>query len=309
MPSLKQIEAFYWAATLGSFVAAAERLNTTQSNISKRIQELELTLGVKVFDRTRRAIRLTMKGVELMRATEHFLRAYTGITAISTTPLGSTGPFRFGVTEAVGLTWLPLFCKALMKAFPGLIPTAYVNSSHQLNLLLEENKIDLAIGTRHNFDLGFEISALTSLDRIWVASPTLVPNDHVIGAEEFARLPFLGHGELMSVERIINRYLRDHGHSLKTAAVSRNLTSLARMAAAGLGVTYLHRGVFDADMRAGRLHEIQTEIELPRLDYVAVHRDDPISPLTESIAGIAKAVCDFSWSQDSTVHSDLTVSG
>ena len=39
--TLKQIEAFYWIATLGSFVDAAERLSLAQSTISKRVLELE----------------------------------------------------------------------------------------------------------------------------------------------------------------------------------------------------------------------------------------------------------------------------
>ena len=34
--TLKQLEAFYWAATLGTFAIAAARLNVTQSSLSKR---------------------------------------------------------------------------------------------------------------------------------------------------------------------------------------------------------------------------------------------------------------------------------
>ena len=55
--TLKQLKAFYWAATLGSFAIAADRLAISQSSLSKRIAELELALGAELFDRsTRRAI-------------------------------------------------------------------------------------------------------------------------------------------------------------------------------------------------------------------------------------------------------------
>ena len=53
--NLKQIETFYWAAKLGSFTAAAERLSATQSTVSMRIQELERDFGVALFDRRLRA--------------------------------------------------------------------------------------------------------------------------------------------------------------------------------------------------------------------------------------------------------------
>ena len=109
MPSIKQIEAFYWSGQLGSFVAAADRLNTTQSNISKRIQELEYTLGVELFDRAKRAIRMTAKGDELMRLSDELLRTHMRLRQVGKSALAVDGPFRFGVTEAVALTWLPRF--------------------------------------------------------------------------------------------------------------------------------------------------------------------------------------------------------
>ena len=43
--TLKQLEAFYWAATCASFAVAAERLHLSVSSLSKRIAELEEALG------------------------------------------------------------------------------------------------------------------------------------------------------------------------------------------------------------------------------------------------------------------------
>jgi DNA-binding transcriptional LysR family regulator len=40
MVTLKQLEALYWIGQLGTFERAATKLSTTQSTISKRIQEL-----------------------------------------------------------------------------------------------------------------------------------------------------------------------------------------------------------------------------------------------------------------------------
>lgn len=46
MLNLKHIEAFVLVADLGSFCRAAERLHTTQPNISNRIAQLDAQLGV-----------------------------------------------------------------------------------------------------------------------------------------------------------------------------------------------------------------------------------------------------------------------
>ncbi len=66
MITFKQIDALYWIAELGSFEAAANKLNMSQSAISKRIQELEETFDVEIFDRSKRNARLTEKGAELL---------------------------------------------------------------------------------------------------------------------------------------------------------------------------------------------------------------------------------------------------
>jgi len=60
--SFKQIEAFYWTATLGGFNEAADRLNLAPSTISKRILELEDVINQPLFDRASYALRLTRAG-------------------------------------------------------------------------------------------------------------------------------------------------------------------------------------------------------------------------------------------------------
>ncbi len=63
---IKQLEAFYWIARLGSFAAAARKLHTTQPAISMRIRQLESDLGTQLFDTSRRTAQLTPKGRDLV---------------------------------------------------------------------------------------------------------------------------------------------------------------------------------------------------------------------------------------------------
>ena len=57
--TLKQLRAFIAVARTGSFTLAAEQLFVTQSALSGLIKELELTLGVRLFDRSTRRIQLS----------------------------------------------------------------------------------------------------------------------------------------------------------------------------------------------------------------------------------------------------------
>lgn len=68
--SLTNLETLCWIARLGSFTAAAQRLNTTQPAISGRIRELEQSLGVQLFRRQGRKMELTILGRELVERSQ-----------------------------------------------------------------------------------------------------------------------------------------------------------------------------------------------------------------------------------------------
>ena len=59
LPSLNGLRAFEAAARHQSFTHAAEELNVTQTAVSHQIKTLEERLGLKLFDRRGRALRLT----------------------------------------------------------------------------------------------------------------------------------------------------------------------------------------------------------------------------------------------------------
>src|SRR5690606_36928179 len=65
--SLYHLETLLWIDRLGTFSAAAERLNTTQPTVSARMRELEQRLGTALFRREGRAMSLTAAGRKLVR--------------------------------------------------------------------------------------------------------------------------------------------------------------------------------------------------------------------------------------------------
>lgn len=66
LPPLRGLEAFVAAGKLGSFIKAAQYLNLTPSAFSRRIKGLEDDLGVDLFDRVNREVRLTPAGTRLL---------------------------------------------------------------------------------------------------------------------------------------------------------------------------------------------------------------------------------------------------
>lgn len=89
---LASIELFCKAAELGSFTAAAESLGLTPASVSRSIKRLEERLGVRLFSRTTRSVRLTNEGnlywQECQRALEQIAEAERAITGNQKVPSG-----------------------------------------------------------------------------------------------------------------------------------------------------------------------------------------------------------------------------
>ena len=68
------LESLLWIDRLGTFSAAAERLNTTQPAVSARMRELEQRLGSALFRRDGRTMSLTPAGRKLVRDCAPLLR-------------------------------------------------------------------------------------------------------------------------------------------------------------------------------------------------------------------------------------------
>lgn len=292
--SLKQMEAFYWTARLGGFSEAAKHLNLSQSSVSKRILELESIIGTPLFDRSGPAIRLTRAGdaglpiaIQLLALEPLFRKATSGADTFS-------GPFRFGVTELVALTWLPKLIVAMKRAYPNVIPIPEVAASVDLYGKLRASELDLVIALDPPTTPEVVSLPLDSVRLEWVAAPGFGPPDAVIPLQEIARYPILTQAQGSGLQKLVLDWALANGLEINRVVQCNSLNVLAGLAAAGLGVTFLTASYFAPEIARGHLRIIRTDPAIPPLRYHAVHRDGDISPLPADIAAIARRSCDFS---------------
>ena len=122
-PTLKQLDAFYWAATCANFSTAAQRLHLSVSSLAKRINELEQVVERTLFDRSGHRAVLTDAGEALLPAVVRVLESVAALQESVARDEGLSGRLRFGVGELSALTWLPRFVAADRKS-------TRLNSSH-----------------------------------------------------------------------------------------------------------------------------------------------------------------------------------
>jgi DNA-binding transcriptional LysR family regulator len=294
MITLKQAQAFYWIASLGSVVDAAERLNLAQSTLSKRVLELETLLGVALFERSNRSVSLTRVGENLVKVAADLLKIEVRFRETAVGHRAFSGTFRFGVTELVALTWLPDLIVAIKEAYPNLVPEPEVDASVSLFDKLANRRLDLVIGLDPPSSGAFRMVALDSVRLQWMCAPHAGPKESRVPLSELARYPILTQGEGSGLQKLIVEKLQGNGFAFDRIVKCNSLSVLAALAAAGLGITFLNEYYFRPEIRAGRLRIIETTPDIPPVQYFAVTRSDAFDPLPEQIADISKKCCDFS---------------
>ena len=182
--NIKQLETLYWAVKLGSFTAAAERLNSTQSTVSMRIQNLEIDFGIELFDRSQRTARVTAKGRELVKYVEQLLNLMAEIRERLSAPENIPGTLRLGVVEMVSVTWLPALVKELHESYPKIVLELDEALTQDLVAGLRSGALDLILAPGQMPEYDLNTRSLGTVEFVWMATPNLGVPDRRLKAQD-----------------------------------------------------------------------------------------------------------------------------
>ncbi|KDD66217.1 DNA-binding transcriptional LysR family regulator [Pseudomonas sp. BT76 TE3572] len=294
MITFKQIDALYWIAELGSFEAAANKLNMSQSAISKRIQELEETFDVEIFDRSKRNARLTEKGGELLDYAKDLLERRDYLLERVSAREVLVRRFRLGVTELTALTWLPALVEALRQAYPKVQIEPSVELSSELFRKLENDQLDLVIVPDVYNDARFVSTPLKSVENAWMCAPSLIADPDPVSLDVLAGCTVLTQGSQSGTGLIYERWLASHNVQMPKTITSHNLLVQVGLTLSGVGVSYLPKACLSHLIDRGALRALVTTPGLPRIRYAALHRTDRQFGLNQNVAQLALQCCDFS---------------
>ena len=111
---IRHLITFEKVVELGSFTNAADYLGYTQSTITTHIQELEKSIGTKLFDRVGRKNILTLGGQELIKYTKELLQIIDKINNISIDD-EIKGEIKIGAPESITVYMLQPILKEYKK--------------------------------------------------------------------------------------------------------------------------------------------------------------------------------------------------
>ncbi|MCQ4257254.1 LysR family transcriptional regulator [Stutzerimonas stutzeri] len=187
IPSTAALVAFEAAARHQSFTRAAEELALTQSAICRQIGGLEEFLGLELFRRSRRGVKLTEAGLSYAR------RVATQLDAVERDTLAVMGQqgaqtIELALVPTFGTQWL----LPRLRQFQALHPEITVNLTNRTRpFLFADTEFDAAIYFGDGDWSGTVAHPLMPEHSIPVCSPVLLKDSDELSAQAIAEMPLL----------------------------------------------------------------------------------------------------------------------
>jgi LysR family transcriptional regulator, regulator of the ytmI operon len=237
--SLRELLTFVTVARVGSALQAAKALGYAQSTVTLHVQNLERSLGVRLFERNGKRLALTDAGRLVVQEGRELLERAGDLHARARGIASEThGSVAIGVTEPLGTCRLPAVIAAFRRRDPKVNVTVRTGSNVATVALLQSGEVDFAVcGRPRRRDPGIEFKKLFE-ERVVV----LVPKKHRFAERTHVRLGDLTGEKVLVTEEscsyrmLIEATIEAGNLELALDATFGAIMSLPHAVVAGMGV-------------------------------------------------------------------------
>lgn len=282
---------FLSVARLGNLTKAAQELHLTQPSVSYAVKQLEAGLGVALFDRLSKGVRLTREGEALLdyveqsfsflAAGERHLRSLKELTA-GELRVGASGP----VIKHLLLPPLDRF----HAEHPGIRIRLSQGKSSELRQRLLEGEIDFGLVHLPFADPGLDVLPLIDIQDCFVVGPAygrLAEKPFDAAAIENTPLLLLSEGS--STRRFVERWLASQGVTAEADMELSSMDMLVELAERGYGAAFVTEAFVREELRSGRLLRLSTAEPIPpRSVGIATRRGASLPVIAERFLGMLR---------------------
>ncbi len=264
-PDLNAMVLFARVLQHGSFSEAARRAGVPVSTISRKISTLERQLGVRLLERTTRAVHPTESGREYLLYCEQILDALDRAqAALSERQTDVTGTLRVAAPPSLSETLIVPLLDGFLRSHPKVAVKVLVSDQH-LDLVQDEVDISLRVGPQPESSL--IVRPLMRYRHILVAAPS-----YLAGAADLAQPADLTRHRLLGFTKWFDEVQWKMSNGTVTERVPVRLSlgindyaGVIRAAVSGMGVAEmpsflcqreLHQGLLVAAMAGWQFEEV-----------------------------------------------------
>jgi len=279
---MKHLRSFVAVAEELSFSRAAERLHMSQPPLSQHIKSLEDEMGVCLFARTRREVKLTDAGNVFLQESRLLLgQMRTAINATVKAAQSDAGVLRLGVATSALFGVMPKFMDLMRSTFPNV--DVLVNDMQSQDQVAAVSQGTLDIGIVHVRPDRMKLHHMPIFDESLVA---VLPVRHPLVDSPTFALADLAQEPMVAISR-------DHGPAVFDAIISscleagfhpnikhlsRNPMIIFQMVRLGFGVSLVPRSYADSEFPGLRFRDLPSTAGRVRIE--AIWNDRRASELT-----------------------------
>ncbi len=288
---LTQIDAFLTIAERRSVSEAAAVLYVTQPALTTRIKNLERELGVDLFVRTARGMRLTAEGRAFRSHAQRAVQELSeGRELLRELREGRVGELLVGTAPAISTYVLPLVLRRFQAAFPNVHLIVRTGHSEEILELVLRERVQLGL-VRELPHPAITSSPLYEDEIVLVVDP-----EHRLAAQASIEVGELATERLILFDRtssyfvLTSAFFREAGIVPRGVMELDNVDATKKMVEHGLGIAFLPYTAVRGELAAGTLQEVGIAgYEPVRRSIVAIRRRDAIVP-EDLVAGLLTAV-------------------
>ena len=285
---LRELKAFVEVVKQGGFSAATKELIAAQSTVSKAVKQLEDEVGVQLFDRVGRKVKLTVAGelvyrhaIAMLAERENLLNDLADLHGLR------RGRIRLGLSRLGSANLFTNLVVQFRRRYPGIEVELVERGVLKLQQALREGSLDLAI---------CRLPVPDDLDWILVHDEpllALIPIGHPLAKAasidlgQLADTPFILFEQGFALNSQIISACQLHGFTPKVAAYSGQAELIQALVAAGVGVAFLPRNICPAG------HDLLTCLPIGEPEFrwrrtLAWKRDCPLPPAVRTFLDLVR---------------------
>lgn len=237
----QQLEHFRIVARTEHFTKAAEQLNMTQPALSRSIGRLEEELGVLLFDRPGRAVRLNKFGKAfLSRVDQAFREIHQGVQELQLMNDPHSGSVSLGFLMTFGFSVLPDIIGKFNHLYPNVDFELHQNTAFAIVSQLTRGEVDFCLvhpmEDRHDW-----VWSKLLEEELFLYVPVAHPlaEQSAVCLDKFAEDPFIGFKKGYGMRMITDRACQEAGFIPRIKFAGDDVATVAGLVSSGLGVALL----------------------------------------------------------------------
>ena len=281
LSNLEYYKVFYHVARAGSLTVAAGELHISQPAVSQSVKQLETALGVKLFARAAKGVRLTTegellygyvsKGYEQIVLGEQKLRQMLDL---------ELGEIHIGASDMTLQFYLLPYLEKFHEEYPEVRVVVSNAPTPETLSNLQDNKIDFGVvSTPFENRGGLQTNVVREIEDVFVAGRKFMQyKNRMLDLQELEQMPLICLEGVTSTRSCMEAFLHKNGVRIRPEFELATSDMIVQFALRNLGVGCVVRDFAKACLEDGRLFELRFNQIIPKRHFCVV--TNPKSPLS-----------------------------